>query len=100
MCRGAFVLYKKRNEFRWFGFTSVTANHVNIGGAFIEGVTSSQDHFLSTAHLHYDGSLQHVDKHMSVMTMYSFRTAWRVHNGDQRTFFPREPGEIPRQQGS
>jgi hypothetical protein len=58
MCRGAFVLYKERNEFRRFRPTCVTAEHMEIVGTFIERLTGSEDHFLPTAYLHYDGPLR------------------------------------------
>src|ERR1700744_1108357 len=98
MCRGTFVLYKERNEFRRLRITCVTAKYMDIVGTFIETLPSSEDHFLLTAYLHDDGPLQYVDKHLSVMAMYGFRTAWRIFNTDHRAFFALGLGEIPRQQ--
>ena len=45
--RSAFVLHEEHDEFRRFGFACVPPNHVNIIGAFIEGLTRCQSHFFS-----------------------------------------------------
>src|SRR5580698_6147489 len=98
MCRSALVFYKKRNELRGFDLTCVTPDHMNIARAFIEGLTSSQCHFFSTADLHYDDPLQYIHKDVSVMAMYRLRTARRVYNRDHRAFLPWKLGKIPRHQ--
>jgi hypothetical protein len=72
---------------------------MDIVWTLVEGLTSSEDHFSPTAYLHYNGPLQYVDKHVSIMAMYEFRAAWRVHNSDHRAFFSRELGETLREQG-
>src|ERR1700744_2003559 len=99
MRRGTLVLYKKRNEFRWLCLTCVASYHVNIVGAFIEGLPRSEGQFFPTAYLHHNCPLQHVDKHVCIVSVYGFRTAWRVRNSNHRAFFSRDVGEISRKKG-
>jgi len=53
-CGGAFFLNQEHYEFRRFGLAGVSPDDVNIRGAFIEGLTRCQSHFLSAPHLHHD----------------------------------------------
>src|ERR1700722_12913304 len=99
MCRSAFVFYKKRNEFCWLCLTCVASHYVNVVGTFIEGLPDSQSPFFPTAYLHHNRPLQHVDKHMGIVSMYGFRAAWRVHHSNHRAFFSRNPGEVSRKKG-
>jgi hypothetical protein len=52
--RSAFVLNQEHYEFRRFGLACVPSNDVDIIGAFVEGLTGCQSHFLSAPHLHHD----------------------------------------------
>src|SRR4029453_11277748 len=71
--RGAFVLHEDHNEFCRFGFAGVSPDDVNILGAFIEGLTRCQSHFLPAPDLHYDRAFQHINKPMRVVAMYWVR---------------------------
>jgi NAD(P)-dependent dehydrogenase (short-subunit alcohol dehydrogenase family) len=56
--RSALVLDQEDQEFRRLGKACVSANDMNIVGAFIKGLSWCQCYLFSTLHLHHNGALQ------------------------------------------
>src|ERR1700744_5199289 len=75
--RSAFLVNQKHQEFCRLGTTSVPANDVNIVGIFIKALAWFQRELFFPSHLHYDRTLQHVNKHLRSMPVGRTRKAWR-----------------------
>src|SRR4030095_41401 len=91
---GSFVLHEEHDEFCRFGFAGVSPDDVNILGAFIEGLTRCQSHFLPASYLHYDRAFQHINKSMCVVAMYWVGAAGRILNQEHQTFLPRKVRQV------
>src|SRR5215472_1839532 len=83
----AFVFHEKYDKFRRFGFTCIPPEDVDIIGAFVEGLTRRQSHFLFASDLHHDRAFQHINKRIGVVPMYFVRMPRRIFHRDHHTFF-------------
>ena len=67
--RSALVLHKEHQEFGWLGAAGVSADDMDIVGAFIKGLHGYQRDFFSAFHMHHDGAFQHVNKSICIVSM-------------------------------
>src|SRR5262245_29007606 len=76
--RSALFLDQDHDEFCRLGLAGVSANDVNIVGAFIEGLSWFQGDRLATLQLHHDGALHYVNERVCIVPVNRVRRAGRV----------------------
>src|SRR5262249_10817934 len=84
--RSAFVLDQEHHEFRRLRTARIPVNDMNIVGPFIEGLSWCQGYLFSTLHLHHDGTLQHVEHRMCIVSVLGVRPAGHMLYRDHLKF--------------